>query len=98
MSVSSGRRTGSTWGEPSTPARVDLHPPGVKVSIFASSVIIARDDVIDHHIEGNNLYGVYSSFTHVIPHAYAGTLSLVASRSRQCAAPGEPRATGISAK
>ncbi len=50
-------------------ARVDLHPPGVKISIFASSVIVARDGVIDHHIEGNNLYGVYSSFAHVIPHA-----------------------------
>jgi hypothetical protein len=50
-------------------ARVDLHPPGVKISIFASSVVIARDGVIDHHLEGNNLYGIYSSFAHVIPHA-----------------------------
>jgi Alginate export len=50
-------------------ARVDLHPPGVKISIFASSVILARDGVIDHHLEGNNLYGIYSSFARVIPHA-----------------------------
>jgi hypothetical protein len=49
--------------------RVDLHHPGIKISIFASSVILARDGVIDHHLEGNNLYGIYSSFTHVIPHA-----------------------------
>jgi hypothetical protein len=50
-------------------ARVDLHHPGWKVSIFASSVILARDGVIDHHLEGNNLYGVYTSLTHFIPHA-----------------------------
>jgi len=50
-------------------ARLDLHHPGFKISIFASSVIIARDGVIDHHLQGNNLYGIYSSFTHFIPHA-----------------------------
>src|SRR5271170_5834186 len=50
-------------------ARVDLHPPGIKISIFAASVIFARDGVIDHHLEGNNLYGVYSGFSHIIPHA-----------------------------
>ncbi len=50
-------------------ARVDLHHPGIKISIFASSVIVARDGAVAHHIEGNNLYGIYSSFAHVIPHA-----------------------------
>src|ERR1700678_63856 len=50
-------------------ARLDLHHPGFKISIFASSVILARDGVIDHHLQGNNLYGMYSSFTHFIPHA-----------------------------
>jgi hypothetical protein len=49
--------------------RVDVHPSGAKISIFAASVINAIDGQIDHHIEGNNLYGVYSSFTHIIPHA-----------------------------
>lgn len=49
--------------------RVDLHQPGLKVSIFASSVIFATDGVIDHHMEGNNLYGIYSSFTSLVPHA-----------------------------
>ena len=49
--------------------RVDLHHPGFKISIFASSVIVARDGAVDHHLQGNNLYGIYSSFTHVIPHA-----------------------------
>jgi hypothetical protein len=50
-------------------ARVDLHHPGFKVSVFASSVTVGRDGVIDHHIQGNNLHGVYGSFTHIIPHA-----------------------------
>jgi Alginate export len=48
--------------------RVDLHHPGVQVSIFAASVINAIDGQIDHHIEGNNIYGIYSSFTHLLPH------------------------------
>ena len=46
--------------------RVDLHHPGVEVSIFAASVIYAIDGQIDHHIEGNNLYGFYGSFTHLL--------------------------------
>jgi hypothetical protein len=50
-------------------ARVDLHPPGVKISIFAASVVIARDGVVDHHLEGNNLYGIYTGFSRIIPHA-----------------------------
>jgi hypothetical protein len=50
-------------------ARVDLHPSGIKISIFAASVIFARDGVIDHHLEGNNLYGIYSGFSRIIPHA-----------------------------
>jgi hypothetical protein len=49
--------------------RLDLHHPGFKASIFASSVIVARDGVIDHHLEGNNLYGIYTSLTHFIPRA-----------------------------
>jgi hypothetical protein len=48
--------------------RVDLHHPGFEVSIFAASVINAIDGQIDHHIQGNNIYGVYSSFTHLLPH------------------------------
>jgi hypothetical protein len=48
--------------------RADLHHPGVKVSIFAASVIYARDDFIAHHIEGNNIYGIYSSFTNLLRH------------------------------
>lgn len=59
----------SNMGRTFDTVRLDVHPPGVNVSIFAASVINAVDGQIDHHIEGNNIYGVYSSFTHLIPHA-----------------------------
>jgi hypothetical protein len=58
----------SNMGRTFDTARVDLHHPGVEVSIFAASVIYALDDNIAHHIEGNNIYGFYSSFTHLLPH------------------------------
>jgi hypothetical protein len=50
-------------------ARLDLHHPGFRTAIFASAVVLARDGVIDHHLEGNNLYGLYNSFDKLIPHA-----------------------------
>lgn len=50
-------------------ARLDLHSDGFKASIFAASVIIARDGVLDHHYEGNNIYGVYAGLDKLIPHA-----------------------------
>jgi Alginate export len=49
--------------------RADLHGAEFNVSVFASSVINAIDGQVDHHIEGNNLYGIYTSFRRVIPHA-----------------------------
>src|SRR5271169_6233863 len=49
--------------------RLDLHHPGVNVSIFAASVINAVDGQIDQHLKGNNLYGIYSSFSRLVPHS-----------------------------
>jgi hypothetical protein len=49
--------------------RLDLHPQNINVSIFAASVIIAYDGHVDHHIEGNNIYGIYSSFRKLLPRA-----------------------------
>ncbi len=49
--------------------RADIHHPGFRTSIFASSVVLARDGVVDHHFEGNNLYGIYNTFDKLIPHA-----------------------------
>jgi hypothetical protein len=59
----------SNMGRTFDTVRLDLHPSDIKVSIFAASVISAIDGHIDHHVEGNNIYGIYSSFAHLIPHA-----------------------------
>jgi Alginate export len=59
----------SNMGRTFDTIRLDLHPDNVNVSIFAASVINAIDGHIDHHIEGNNLYGIYSSFRKLIPRA-----------------------------
>ena len=41
----------------------------LRVDLFATSVVIIRNGVIDHHLEGNNLYGAYATARNVIPHA-----------------------------
>jgi len=40
-----------------------------RIDAFATSVVIMRQGVFDHHLEGNNLYGVYATAHDVIPHA-----------------------------
>ena len=40
-----------------------------RVDAFATSVVIIRDGVIDHHNEGQVLYGAYATAHDVIPHA-----------------------------
>jgi hypothetical protein len=50
-------------------ARLDMKGNGLQLSLFAASVIIARDGVLDHHQQGNNLYGAYAGLTRLIPHA-----------------------------
>ncbi|HUP03448.1 MAG TPA: alginate export family protein [Bryobacteraceae bacterium] len=59
----------SNMGRTFDVVRLDLHPKNITASILAASVINAIDGHIDHHIEGNNLYGIYSSFRKVIPKA-----------------------------
>jgi hypothetical protein len=49
--------------------RLNLHHAWFRLNLFASSVIVARDGVIDHHIEGNNFHGAYASLSRVIPRA-----------------------------
>ena len=49
--------------------RVDLRQSSNVVSLFSSSVIIARDGVIDHHLQGNNLHGIYGSLKSLLPRA-----------------------------
>jgi hypothetical protein len=73
LSFGDERVTGpSDWinmGRTFDTVRLNLHPNSVNVSIFASSVINAIDGHVDHHIEGNNLYGIYSSFRKLVPGA-----------------------------
>jgi hypothetical protein len=40
-----------------------------RLDAFATSVVIMRNGVFDHHLEGNNLYGLYATARNVIPHA-----------------------------
>ncbi len=40
-----------------------------KVDAFASSVVIVRDGVLDHHNQGTNLHGLYGSLQDVIPNS-----------------------------
>jgi hypothetical protein len=49
--------------------RLDVHQTGYKVSLFASSVVVGVDGAMDHHFQGNNLYGVYGSFKNIVPRA-----------------------------
>jgi hypothetical protein len=49
--------------------RIDIHHPSLMISIFSAAVINAIEGRIDHHIEGNNIHGIYSSFSRLIPHA-----------------------------
>jgi hypothetical protein len=59
----------SNMGRTFDTVRLDLHSTFMKASLFAASVVVARDGVIDHHIQGNNLYGFYGGLSHLIPHA-----------------------------
>jgi len=59
----------SNTGRTFDAVRIDLHQPGYKISLFASSLVIGRDGVIDHHAQGNNLHGIYSTFSRLVPHA-----------------------------
>jgi hypothetical protein len=49
--------------------RLDVHHREHKLSLFASSVVIQVDGTMDHHLQGNNLYGVYGSFKNAVPQA-----------------------------
>jgi hypothetical protein len=50
-------------------ARIDLHHPGYKVSVFASSVVPGDGSDLHNALPGNNLYGVYGSFQDIVPKA-----------------------------
>ncbi len=40
-----------------------------RADVFAASVVVVRDGVLDHHNQGTNLHGVYGSLKDVIPNS-----------------------------
>jgi hypothetical protein len=46
-----------------------IHPNGVRINLFAASVVNPLVAGISHHEEGNNIYGVYTGIDHVLPHS-----------------------------
>jgi Alginate export len=50
-------------------ARIDIHPPGYNVSVFAASVVPGDNSDLHNALPGNNLYGVYGSFQNLIASA-----------------------------
>ena len=50
-------------------ARGSVSGAGYRVDAFAASVVKVEQDKFDKNIPGNNFYGVYSAFTHLLPRA-----------------------------
>jgi len=63
MNYGNGRLVGNSWwtnvSRSFDGVRATLNKGADKVDIFASSVVIIREGVIDHHNQGNNLNGFY---------------------------------------
>lgn len=73
MTYGNNRLIGNSWWNNVSRSfdgvRAGYQQGRVRVDAFATSVVIVRDGVIDHHLEGNNLYGLYGTAKNVIPHA-----------------------------
>lgn len=58
-----GRLIGNSWwsnvSRSFDAVRASYRSDDYRLDVFASSVVIARDGVVDHHNQGNNLYGIY---------------------------------------
>ncbi len=50
-------------------ARVDLHHPGYKVSVFASSVVPGSNTDLHNALPDNSMYGIYGVLQNVVPKA-----------------------------
>jgi hypothetical protein len=48
-------------------AVTNIHFGNFRSSIFAASAVIPEPDGLTHHQEGNNIYGIYNTISHVIP-------------------------------
>lgn len=63
---------GGNWGNTSRSfdaVKISRFDEWYNVDIFASSVVVIQDRVFDKRRDGNNLYGIYSTFNHFIPKA-----------------------------
>jgi hypothetical protein len=48
-------------------AEMNLNWNWLRVTVFAASPVIALDNGLSHHQEGNNLYGIYGALKHLLP-------------------------------
>jgi hypothetical protein len=73
MDYGNGRLIGQSWwtnvSRSFDGVRAFYQHGRLRVDAFATSVVIARNGVIDHHLAGNNLYGLSATARNVIPHA-----------------------------
>jgi hypothetical protein len=50
-------------------AVVNLHEGRYRLGIFAASVVIPLTEGVSHHLEGNNIYGLYGGIDNIIPNS-----------------------------
>jgi hypothetical protein len=50
-------------------AVMNIHVDRYRLGIFAASVVTPLDDGLSHHVEGNNVYGLYGGIERVIPNS-----------------------------
>ena len=71
LNFGNGRLIGQSWWTNVSRSfdgfRGSYQRGNIRVDAFATSVVIVRDGVIDHHDWGNNLHGIYGSFRDLIP-------------------------------
>lgn len=49
--------------------RMGLHSGDSRVDVFTASVVVPVDHTLDHHIQGDNIHGIYAHFGNWIPSA-----------------------------
>lgn len=73
MTFGNNRLIGNSWwtnvSRSFDAVRAGYQQGRLRIDAFAASVVIVRDGVLDHHNQGNNLYGLYGTVRDVIPHA-----------------------------
>jgi len=50
-------------------AVVNLQSDRAHLGIFAASAVLLRDQGVSHHVEGNNIYGLYGRIDDLLPHS-----------------------------